>query len=1395
MASNQSKIPVTEQPPDESKTPSFSQTPEGTRKPVTDPGIVGKIVTDTGQTKIVEGHTIDPAVAKVAPNEMQDVVVAPQQGASQEVVHVETEKLTETPKPISVTDTNPPVLATDPGVPGSDSVIQIPVTDTQPVLAKDIELPIATKDMPVLATDSDTSISATETQQPATGIQPVPATESRTLPVLATNLDPSISATDIQLSVVVTDTKPSVLAKDIPPVLPTDIQQPVVATSTHEEVKMTSLPSSSPVTDITASNQTIPSATEDIKESVMDIDNSTDIITSQDTASKPQDIPLDRETTVHTLPISIPILHTDTSPNSSHSVEDKSGDKQLELPTPDVVLHTEEMITDKTECVKVPTHVIQEMEVTASGNVTASSSDIKPDSSSVDSKVVMLKEGEGGHSGQPIIPTDGEVMHVEVVEPVVEAKQYIPTDKQQGEVVMETKPSVPTDKQQQHSEVMHTEVAETVREDKPIIPTDKQQQSEVMHTEVVESVLAAKPRQEESAVMDISTELPQQFTSTLQNEKPTEVQSSEPVAPPDEPMSPVCDIKTMQIDPTKVLQPVDDVHTPTLLQNTPIDTIVIPDSPVSAVSQGDPMEVIDLTSDSSPVASAIHSSNTPPSKRSKVSLSSGVDLDSSPSPAKQTSKMFSDIHLLEQLINNCELLNKFSVQDQKICFSFLHKDVCIDYTLICLEEDYPQITLTVNSKLGEKSDILSKRIPYVAWDVLKDCCEKQHIPLPVIDSLPPQLADLIQTSQAPYHAQISTQSTASHTSNYSGDDEDIDPSDDDDYNEFDEIDEEVAMNALLDKDIDRVRQKYGKDALETRNYGGIGDIDIDLIVDMNFLEPEIARAWGVKHTIPLTFRLSLSAEHYLDGADIKVEVFQEDKGNTKGICKQLEKIVSQFISTSTKVIKNPLCNSKVEEAVEAYNTLEQRLAVKRKAISKSGGLIPEKKGLIAQFMDKFTKDKQVDCDMLIAQLVEMGWETELAVHALEECNMDLEKALNYLSEEKIIDESDLENPKTFDKQKSRGAEVSGLDWMSDISDTNEAALKSKMFPPLSHGFLCQVIHYILNRVPTLNDFCVICDETHLFANGAMLKPTVCARELCSFAFQTLGVMADVADSIATGPEVVELLVAMCNAASLSNRREDILDPYPTVVDPTNPKQFALHPKEKNFKKVEKAMGFVLQELKALPTVLKDRLDSLDQNSFPLLQWVLASNRCHIVKLSPDRQIKSMGTTHQFLLLSAPPAKEAEFRKLKLKNKSIYAFHGSRLENWHSIMRNGLMNASGTKFQLNGAAYGSGIYLSPHASVSFGYSGIHGGHASTADKKKGRPTMLSSQNLNCIALCEVIDSSKIKKSGNIWVLGEADHVVTRFFFVYEDNTTGDTNFDTREDKYIKEIENAVKSLIS
>jgi poly [ADP-ribose] polymerase 6/8 len=86
--------------------------------------------------------------------------------------------------------------------------------------------------------------------------------------------------------------------------------------------------------------------------------------------------------------------------------------------------------------------------------------------------------------------------------------------------------------------------------------------------------------------------------------------------------------------------------------------------------------------------------------------------------------------------------------------------------------------------------------------------------------------------------------------------------------------------------------------------------------------------------------------------------------------------------------------------------------------------------------------------------------------------------------------------------------------------------------------------------------------------------------------------------------------------------------------------------------------------------MKKQMDKAHEHAFALLQWIITSNRSHIVKLNSDKHIKSMETPHQYLLLSAPPEKEAKFRALKAQHGSVFAFHGSSIENWHSILRQG-----------------------------------------------------------------------------------------------------------------------------
>ena len=56
-------------------------------------------------------------------------------------------------------------------------------------------------------------------------------------------------------------------------------------------------------------------------------------------------------------------------------------------------------------------------------------------------------------------------------------------------------------------------------------------------------------------------------------------------------------------------------------------------------------------------------------------------------------------------------------------------------------------------------------------------------------------------------------------------------------------------------------------------------------------------------------------------------------------------------------------------------------------------------------------------------------------------------------------------------------------------------------------------------------------------------------------------------------------------------------------------------------------------------------------------------------------------------------KELEFKNLSNQYGYKSLFHGSNVSNWHNIIRMGLKNYSGTSKQVNGAAFGKGIYLS------------------------------------------------------------------------------------------------------
>ncbi|XP_029978780.1 protein mono-ADP-ribosyltransferase PARP6 isoform X3 [Sphaeramia orbicularis] len=569
---------------------------------------------------------------------------------------------------------------------------------------------------------------------------------------------------------------------------------------------------------------------------------------------------------------------------------------------------------------------------------------------------------------------------------------------------------------------------------------------------------------------------------------------------------------------------------------------------------------------------------------------------------------------------------------------------------------------------------------------------------------------------------------------------------------------DLYRHPQLDADIEAVKDIYTESAVSVREYGTIDDVDIDLHINIGFLD-------------------------YLDGPEPSVEVFQPSNKEGFSLGLQLKKILSTFTSQQWKHLSNEFLKAQQE---------------KRHSWFKAGGTIKKFRAGLSIFspIPKSPSFPLIQDTVLKGKLSVPELRMTRLMNRSISCTMKNPKGELF---------SYPPNSQTVAVPAARAPAQITTRQLIELFFSSQAGGHCKNIPTLEYGFLVQIMKYSEQRIPTLNEYCVVCDEQHVFQNGSMLKPAVCTRELCVFSFYTLGVMSGAAEEVATGAEVVDLLVAMCRAALESPRKSIIFEPYPSVVDPNDPKTLAFNPKKKNYERLQKALDSVMsirEMTQGSYLEIKKQMDKLDPLAHPLLQWIISSNRSHIVKLPLSRQLKFMHTSHQFLLLSSPPAKEARFRTAKKLYGSTFAFHGSHIENWHSVLRNGLVNASYTKLQLHGAAYGKGIYLSPISSISFGYSGMGKGQHRMPTKDElvqrynrmntipqSRPIQsrfLQSRNLNCIALCEVITSKDLQKHGNIWVCPVSDHVCTRFFFVYEDGQVGDANINTQEPKVQKEI---------
>nr|XP_044620639.1 protein mono-ADP-ribosyltransferase PARP16 isoform X2 [Equus asinus] len=166
----------------------------------------------------------------------------------------------------------------------------------------------------------------------------------------------------------------------------------------------------------------------------------------------------------------------------------------------------------------------------------------------------------------------------------------------------------------------------------------------------------------------------------------------------------------------------------------------------------------------------------------------------------------------------------------------------------------------------------------------------------------------------------------------------------------------------------------------------------------------------------------------------------------------------------------------------------------------------------------------------------------------------------------------------------------------------------------------------------------------------------------------------------------------------------------------------------------------LADASKLPN-LKELLQSSgdrEKRAWDLVSWILSSKvlTIHSAGKSEFEKIQKLtGTSHMpvpvpdflFEIEYSDPA-NAKFYETKGERDLIYAFHGSRLENFHSIIHNGL------HCHLNKTSlFGEGTYLTSDLSLALIYS-PHG---------HGWQRSLLGPILSCVAVCEVIDHPDVK----------------------------------------------------
>ncbi|XP_072038267.1 protein mono-ADP-ribosyltransferase PARP16-like [Amphiura filiformis] len=211
----------------------------------------------------------------------------------------------------------------------------------------------------------------------------------------------------------------------------------------------------------------------------------------------------------------------------------------------------------------------------------------------------------------------------------------------------------------------------------------------------------------------------------------------------------------------------------------------------------------------------------------------------------------------------------------------------------------------------------------------------------------------------------------------------------------------------------------------------------------------------------------------------------------------------------------------------------------------------------------------------------------------------------------------------------------------------------------------------------------------------------------------------------------DIVWSLFHSALQSYRHDSVLRPFPA--------DYSEGEGEKDFK----ALTAVSEEIPNLKMLIKTSSSTnnktLSEQAWKLLSWAVEDKSFTIKSLDKNRFDRIQELTGQSSYKVKPThvfevqyqsAANNRFDQLSQDKDIMYAYHGSRLENFHSILHNGLHSHMSKK-----PLFGEGTYLSSDLSVSMPYSPIG----------KAWDHSLMGGKLSCVAVCELIDHPDVKCS--------------------------------------------------